>query len=203
MYAVPHAPGPAQTDRLLAFNQQLIEQALALVAAHGAGSRRCFAGPAGAHLRHVIEHYEALVFPAAPGVVDYDNRPRDRELESSPTLAGTRLQALHDHLGAWPPQLLDAAVQVHGQGGIAGGFNFTVTSCIGRELAFLASHTVHHFALLAPYCRQHAIQTPADFGQAPSTVAHANAACATPAAHTFQESSCPAPSLPARPGAQH
>jgi hypothetical protein len=197
MYAVPHTPGPAQTDRLLAFNQQLIDQALALVAAHGAGSRRCYAGPAGAHLRHVIEHYEALVFPAAPGVVDYDNRPRDRELETSPTLARTRLLALRDRLGAWAPLVLDTAVQVRGQGGTAGGFNFTVTSCIGRELAFLASHTVHHFALLAPYCRQHAIQTPADFGQAPSTVAHANAARTRPAPHTFQESSCPAPSLSA------
>jgi hypothetical protein len=197
MHAVPHAPNPAQTDRLLAFNQQLIDQALALVAAHGAGSPRCYAGPAGAHLRHVIEHYEALVFPAAPGVADYDNRPRDRELETSPTLARTRLRALRDQLGTWAPQVLDTAVQVRGQGGMAGGFHFIVASCIGRELAFLASHTVHHFALLAPYCRQHAIPTPADFGQAPSTVAHANAARTSPAPPTFQESSCPTPSLSA------
>ncbi len=194
MHVVPHSPRRAQTDGLLAFNQQLIDQALALVAAHGAGSRRCYAGPAGAHLRHVIEHYEALVFPAASGIADYDNRPRDRELESSSTLARTRLLALRHRLGTWIPEALDTVVQVHGQGGIAGGFSFTVTSCIGRELAFLASHTVHHFALLLPYCRQHAIPTPAAFGQAPSTVAHANAARTTTASPTFQESSCFAPS---------
>lgn len=195
MHSVPHAPRLAQTDRLLAFNRQLIDQALALVAAHGAGSPVCYAGPAGAHLRHVIEHYEALVFPAVPGVADYDKRPRDRELESSPTLARTRLLALRARLGAWAPEVLDKAVQVNGQGGTAGAFHFSVASCIGRELAFLASHTVHHFALLAPYCRQHAIPTPADFGQAPSTVAHANAARPAPALHPIEESSCPAPSL--------
>jgi hypothetical protein len=46
---------------------------------------------------------------------------------------------------------------------------------------------VHHFALLAPHCRQHGIPTPADFGQAPSTVAHARATSALTTSTLSQE----------------
>jgi hypothetical protein len=184
-----HLPS-AQKERLLAFNQQLIDQALELVAAHAAERPQRYEGPVGAHLRHVIEHYDALLFPAAHGSVDYDNRARDRELEGNPARARERLLALRARLGASTPAALGAPVQVQGQGGTAGGFAFSVTSSIGRELAFVASHTVHHFALLVPHCRAHGIPTPADFGQAPSTVAHARAASATPTSYPIQEPTC-------------
>ena len=184
-----------QTDGLLTFNQRLIDQALALVAVHETSRQSHYAGPVGAHLRHVIEHYEALVFPAEHGVVDYDGRARDRELEGNPALASERLSALRARLDG--SLALHAPVQVRGQGGLAGEFIFAVPSCIGRELAFLASHTVHHFALLAPHCWQHGIPTPADFGQAPSTVAHARASSATPTSHPTQEFTCPSSLLSA------
>jgi hypothetical protein len=187
MHSTPTHPPSAQNERLLAFNRQLIDQALALVAAHAVERTQRYDGPVGAHLRHVIEHYEALVFPAAHGIVDYDKRARDRELERNPVLARERLLALRTRLGAWAPAALLSAVQVHGQGGTAGEFAFNVASSTGRELAFVASHTVHHFALLVPHCRAHGIPTPADFGQAPSTVAHARATSTTP---LRQESPC-------------
>lgn len=194
------APDPVRRtsiDPLLAFNRQLIEQALALVAAHGTGATASYAGPVGAHLRHVIEHHEALVFPATVGVVDYDGRARDRELERNPTLASERLLALHAALGIDTRLSLSAPVQVHGQCGAAGELSFSVASSVARELAFVASHTVHHFALLMPHCRQHGIPTPADFGRAPSTVAHARASTTTPTSQLFQEPSCLTPSLSA------
>jgi hypothetical protein len=186
-----------QTDGLLGFNQQLIDQALALVAVYQARCAPGYAGPVGAHLRHVIEHYEALVFPAAHGAVDYDSRGRDRALERSPALARERLLAVRAQLGAWAPRALHMSVQVHGQAGTDGAFDFAVASSMERELVFLASHTVHHFALLAPHCQQHGIPTPADFGQAPSTVAHTRATSAIRSLHHPQETSCFTTPLPA------
>jgi hypothetical protein len=180
----------AQADCLLGINQQLIDKALALVAAYQARNPLGYAGPVGAHLRHVIEHYEALTFPAAHGAVDYDSRPRERELECNPALARERLLALRAQLGAWAPLALHVSVRVHGQGGTDGEFRFAVASSLERELVFLASHTVHHFALLAPHCRQHGIPTPAEFGQAPSTVAHTRATHAIRPLHQHQEPSC-------------
>lgn len=163
------------SQRLLAFNQQLLQQALALAAAHAGPGRPRYVGLVGSHLRHVVEHYEALLFPAQEGVVDYDARPRDAELETSPHLARTRLQALQQALAAWPTAGMTTALQVRGQGGLEGDFHFQIASSMGRELAFVASHTIHHFALLASHCQQQGIPTPEGFGKAPATRAHERA----------------------------
>ena len=96
-----------ETQRLLQFSIEVLEQALALVALHGLPGAPAYAAPVGAHLRHLIEHYDALLFPAEPGSVDYDQRPRDRELERQPTLARTRLIALQARLRQWTDAHLD------------------------------------------------------------------------------------------------
>jgi hypothetical protein len=193
--------GNSTMERLLGFNQQVIDQALAVVDEHAApGARHSappFAGPVGAHLRHVVEHYEALVDGLTLGVVDYDGRPRDRQLESSPTLARDRLLGLRRVLGQWTPDMLDLPLQVLGQGGITGDFDFRVASSVGRELVFLASHAMHHFALLAAHLQRHGVPVPAYFGKAPGTVANEIAVRRAAATSDNQELSCFSPSLSA------
>lgn len=172
----PHPPVGASAgdaERLLHFNRQLIDQALALVAAHDVPGAPAYAQRTGPHLRHVIEHYEALVLRDADSAVDYDRRPRDRELERDADLARARLNALKHHLAGWSDAVLEQPLRVHGQGGPAGEFDFATASSIGRELVFLASHATHHYALLQVYCEQHGIVTDPNFGRAPATVAHA------------------------------
>jgi hypothetical protein len=186
--------GATDNERLLDFNQQVLDQALAVVAGHGVAGAPPYAGPVGAHLRHVIEHYESLIEAVSTRSVDYDRRPRDPALETTASLARKRLHALRQHLALWKPDLLNVQVHVLGQGGTLGDFNFRVMSSIGRELAFLASHAVHHFALLASHCQQHGIPTPAHFGKAPSTVAHHMAVSRAHAPFAAQENPCP--SLP-------
>jgi len=186
-----------QTDLscLQRFNGQLIADALALVAEHDVAGRPPYAGLVGAHIRHVIEHYEALLSPTLPGIVDYDQRPRDRELERNGSLARTRLMALHQHLSEWGHLDLDATVSVHGQAGLVGDLGFVVTSTIGRELVSVASHAVHHFALLHAHCLQHCIPTGENFGKAPATVAHERSSdlANVPASQSNprKESTCP------------
>jgi len=182
--------------RLLGFNRQLLGQALALVAAHTDPAGPVFAGVVGSHLRHVIEHYEALVFESYDNVIDYDSRRRDAVLERSPVLARERLQALQDRLAGWPADTLGEAVRVLGQAGLGGEFRFAVTSTIARELVFLAGHTVHHFALLKAHCQKEGIATTADFGKAPATIAHERSTRSVqPLAHQTKETKCPAPLL--------
>jgi hypothetical protein len=173
---MPTLPPPAlNAEPLLQFNRQLLDQALALVAAHEGPAAPALAGLVGSHLRHVIEHLEGLLFERRDEVVDYDSRRRDALLERSPTLARQRLQALQQRLAGFAADTLNQPVRVLGQCGPAGEHRFSVDSTIGRELAFLASHTVHHFALLKAHCQQQGIHVAADFGQAPATVAHARA----------------------------
>ena len=185
------------TERLLGFNRRLLDQALAVVDGHAVSGAPPYAGPVGAHLRHVVEHYEALVRGLPRGEIDYDGRPRDRELEANPALARTRLLALRQALCAWTPDTMNRPVQVLGLVGFAGEFDFRAISSVGRELVFLASHAVHHFALLADHLQRHGVPVPAHFGKAPGTVANeiATRRAAAPSAH--QELSCLSLSHPA------
>ena len=159
-------------DALLRFNHALLSQALALAALHEAPGAPAYERPVGAHLRHVIEHYEALLMPGRGRVVDYDARQRDAELERSPQLARRRLLALQQRLGTAELDL-EQPVAVRGLAGLAGEFAFEVESSLGRELVFVASHAVHHYALLAAHLRQLGLPLPEGFGTAPATVAHA------------------------------
>ena len=170
----PHQDFHAQ--RLLQFSIDVLEQALALVAWHETPGAPDYAEPVGAHLRHIIEHYEALLSPAEPGSVDYDQRPRDRELERRPDVARARLEALQARLLQWTDTQLGAPLQVRGLGGLAGDFDFVVESSWGRELVFVASHAIHHYALLEAHCKQHGISAGAQFGRAPATLAHERSA---------------------------
>lgn len=170
--AAPAVAAATCHEPLRRFNRQVIDQALDLVAAHQLPGAPDYAYPVGAHLRHVIEHFEALLFPAVPGVVDYDARARDSELERSPGLAQHRLHVLREALSQGSGVALTSAVQVHGQAGLGGEFRFTVSSTMGRELVFVASHAIHHFALLQAHCKQHGVSTGETFGKAPGTVAH-------------------------------
>ena len=81
--------------------------------------------------------------------------------------------------------------------GITGNFDFCVTSSVGRELAFLASHAVHHFALLAEHLQRHGVPLPAHFGKAPGTVANEIATHRAAAPSDKQERSCLSLSLSA------
>lgn len=163
---------PGDAERLLQFNRQVIDQALALVAAFevpGAPAYEQYTGP---HLRHVIEHYEALLLRDADSAVNYDRRPRDRELECNSQLARARLIALKQRLIGWSDDALEHSLSVGVQVGPAGEFDVVIPSTIGRELVFVASHATHHYALLRVYCAQHGISTDPNLGRAPSTVAN-------------------------------
>jgi len=47
-------------------------------------------------------------------------------------------------------------------------------STIQRELQFLSSHTVHHFAIVAMILKIQGFETPDTFGVAPSTLKYEN-----------------------------
>ncbi len=83
-------------------------------------------------------------------------------------MALTRLEELE----AWFSQAdigLDTPVNVLVDCG-EGGDCLPSRSTVGRELQFLVSHTVHHFAIIAVMHSSQGIELPPDFGIAPSTL---------------------------------
>lgn len=159
---------------LAAWNAALIGQWRSLALAFEAPGRPRFDLEVGPHLRHVLEHHEALLWPGVTGTVRYDERPRDARVEAEPGLAARRLARVEARLR--DPRALPAAatpLRVELCVGLSGERIALIASTFGRELAFVGSHAVHHLALVVGHCRAHAIPLPEDAGRAPATVAHA------------------------------
>ena len=126
----------------------------------------------GKHVRHIIDHYDALLAGKAAGDVselDYEHRQRDAALEQWPQLAGRRLgeiaERLHAADGLSPGREVRLVYPT-------GGETLSLTASVGRELAFLTSHTVHHMAIIGLLAEQLGIALPEHFGVHPSTRRH-------------------------------
>ena len=138
-----------------------------------------FAQAVGPHLRHVLDHYKAFMagLGQAPDIrIAYDMRERDMAIQNRPTVAMAWLAAMQESLQLCADSRdtvwgMDTPVQVEAQAGLEGEFELSTSSTLGRELLFLSSHTVHHFALVSHYCKAAGVDMGADFGKAPATVA--------------------------------
>ena len=163
---------------MIAANLSLLEQARVLVAQlddRQYGSMRGHHSSAGAHLRHVIEHYQCFLAGLPVGRVDYDARHRDVTIESSTARALEVLGQLareFDQARGYPEHL---AIDVQMRCAVDHPGDTWAGSTVGRELQFLVSHAVHHFALIRMLLEQDGVTIEPDFGLAPSTI-HARAA---------------------------
>lgn len=127
----------------------------------------------GGHVRHCLDHFDALCRGADSGRLNYDDRRRGTPVETSRTAALSEVERLRSLLGNLDDALL--ARPIHLRAVVAGdGTTLDMTSSVGRELTFVLSHTVHHAALLAAMCHTLGIPVPERFGYAPATLAHLN-----------------------------
>lgn len=129
----------------------------------------CFNSAAGGHFRHTIEHYQALLASLDSGEIDYEGRSRDVRIETDASHARDVMDGLSrglenvitEELSDRPIQIAAETVEGH-----------KLQTSLAREMEFLISHTVHHYALIAVIAGAHGVQTPMNFGMAPSTLKH-------------------------------
>ena len=125
----------------------------------------------GGHVRHCLDHVEALLRGVGDGLLDYDRRERGTDVERSRTAALETIRRQERQLldFPWPdgrsPLRLSVLLSPDAPPAV-------VLSSLGRELAFALSHTIHHGALIAVMAKLLGVAVPADFGYAPSTLAH-------------------------------
>lgn len=129
----------------------------------------CFNSSAGGHFRHAIEHFQAVLWALQSGKIDYAGRDRDELIETQ----ATRARDVIDELGEGLEKILNENIQdrpLKIASETVEGLMLDTT--LARELEFLISHTVHHFALIAVIAGVHGVQPPVSFGMAPSTLKH-------------------------------
>ena len=126
--------------------------------------------PVGAQYRHILEHYRSFFTGLSTGRVDYDARARDETIEQDRTAA---LEATHHCLGSLTSLVgePDGALLVQVDTGAPDAGPDWRPSSLGRELQFLSSHTIHHYALIKLLLDDTGLDLGAEFGVAPSTLA--------------------------------
>lgn len=133
-----------------------------------------FMSSVGKHIRHVLDFYAAFLSGISKRI-DYDARQRDLRVETDRAIARERIDnAIAGILNAVPnakatKRSVTVKNDVPPENGEDAAF---ASSTIQRELLFLMSHTVHHFAIIAMILKLQDHSPPPGFGVAPSTLLH-------------------------------
>lgn len=136
------------------------------------------ASSVGGHVRHNLDHVAALLRGLLTGEVNYDRRDRDTDVEHDRLAAMAEVLRLEQELIEFPWHEVPHLVRLTG---LVAPDRPPVTAVTSpdRELAFVVSHTIHHNAIIGIMAKLLGAEPPADFGYAPSTVAHQRSrACA-------------------------
>lgn len=125
-------------------------------------------GSIGEHLRHCLGFLPPLLAGIDSGRIDYEDRPRDPRVEIDHAFARRSVRRLIGELRraatAWTDRPLWVKAEGHAPDTPWTG------STLGREIAFVTCHTLHHLALIATLLRLQGIEPEAGLGIAPSTL---------------------------------
>lgn len=169
-------------DALVRENIDLLRQGISVVSSLPDGcyernAHALFTDGIGRHFRHVLDVYERLLDRTE--VIDYDARRRDRRVERDRAyavdVAGRMMLELpmlavvaaHDDASA---VMEPVAVRVEVKS--ESGSGIVTASSVARELAAVATHTIHHYAIIGLLMKIQDVDPPAEFGSAPSTLRH-------------------------------
>src|SRR5205085_8409813 len=112
-----------------------------------------------------------LLAADASTTMSYDRRRRGTTIEHDPAEALQQILRLKAALERWATRSLDQPIRVSSLIDPSGA-SLIGWSTLGRELAFVLSHTIHHQATIAAVLALHGVQPPPGFGYAPSTPRH-------------------------------
>ncbi len=121
----------------------------------------------GQHTRHIIELFQCLLNQYETGIVNYDERKRNKTIENDPMMAILALHEIQTNL-IQPQKDLQTQYQL-GEEGIHIPSNYL------RELMYNLEHCIHHQALIkVALISLPAIEISENFGIAPSTIQYRN-----------------------------
>ncbi len=148
------------------------------------GYKPAFASTIGAHFRHVLEHYRCFITQLESRLFCYDKRERDQLLECDSQYALRTIDELITSVQAISPLLASYEYGIEDE-----QTSIVAATSLNRELLFLQSHTVHHYAIIGAMTRAFGNQPDEDFGVAIATRVH-NEKCADDAKTIVKEAAC-------------
>ena len=120
----------------------------------------------GEHVRHVIELFQCLEKGYDTGIVNYEKRKRDHEIENNKELASFLLKEIYQNIDKPNKEILLEAEDYCDPMEIV-----SISSNYYRELAYNLEHSIHHMALIRVGINEvSSVKLPKEFGVAYSTV---------------------------------
>ncbi len=127
----------------------------------------------GGHMRHCLDFYHCFVRGSETGIIDYDRRERDDRIARERHVAVATIETLVACLEQQAHMSGQQPVQVRlDQSPQRSDADAWSASSVARELQFLVSHTIHHYALIATLLRLQGFEPGKEFGVAPATLAY-------------------------------
>lgn len=133
-----------------------------------------FPSSIGSHMRHIIDHFLALKNGFETGHVDYNVRHRHNEVEQFPKVAIKNFEEIALWLANLQSDWLQQKVTISSEIELGHSNLSECYSTLERELVFVNSHAIHHYALIRTICSMQNKDVPEFFGYAPATIAHIN-----------------------------
>jgi hypothetical protein len=122
----------------------------------------------GQHVRHIIEMFLCLESGYSSGVVNYENRQRDRQIEEDITLALDKMQEIQS--GLFKP---DKALVLEGVYDSESSHLIQIPTNYYREMIYSLEHTIHHMALIRVGINELTKnELPENYGVSSATVKH-------------------------------
>ena len=120
----------------------------------------------GQHVRHIIELFQCLENGYEDGIVNYEKRKRDYQIETNKDLAIVLLKEVYQDLEKENKEIILEAEDYCDSMLVV-----SIPSNYYRELAYNLEHTIHHMALIRVGVNEvSSIVLPEEFGVAYSTV---------------------------------
>lgn len=122
----------------------------------------------GQHVRHIIEMFQCLENGYLSGVVNYENRKRDSDIETDKVLACDLLRSINQGLGKQDKTLILEGVYNDDSNAL-----MQFPTNYYREIVYNLEHTIHHMALIRVGLKElKDLDLPESYGVASATVKH-------------------------------
>jgi len=120
----------------------------------------------GQHIRHIIELFQCLEKGYDDGVVNYEKRKRDYQIETNKELACSLLKDIYQNIERSNKEIMLETEDYCDTMQLV-----SIPSNYYRELAYNLEHTIHHMALIRVGINEvSSVVLPEEFGVAYSTV---------------------------------
>lgn len=128
-----------------------------------------FMSSPGAHLRHILDHYIAIINGQKVGVIDYDKRNRGGVIETDINAALGLISEIEVFLLSLTKVQLLQPLQLSTEVCVQKKQVEIITTTLVRELIFVGSHAIHHFAMIEQISKAQKSPSPIQFGIAPAS----------------------------------